>query len=166
MENEELSRLLRTSYSNNVSLIDIDKKMRKNNETIMDMEALLHMRDAKEAWTMTTINMVLTSALSTGVAKLAFDMSNKDSCSMLLALSAGCIALGYYKYKEELQEQERLRHVIFLNDSLSKDEDYDKQQLKELRMKQKALIEARKKIVSEEEEIRKKLEEKEKILVK
>ena len=134
-------------------LLEIDDKIRKNEATIKDLEALLTMRDAKDVWTMTTINMVITSVVATDLAKWAFELPDKDFRTMLASLSIGSIVLGYIKYKEEVAEQKRVKEYALLNEDVNNDEYYNKEQLEIIRAEQKALIKVRKKIIDREVDI-------------
>lgn len=166
MIDEEVRDLLRVSYDNNQMLLDIDKKLRNNSATIDDISILLNMRDAKKVWTMTTINMVATSFLFTGIAKLAFDLPNKDLRLMILSLGISSIVFGYLKYREELKEQERIHDIVHLNPKVGFEEEYNKEQLEILKKEQKALNQVRNIIISQEEEINDYLSNNEKKLIK
>ncbi len=160
MMDDKTKELLRISYSNNVALLEIDEKMRKNEATIKDLEALLTMRDAKDVWTSTTINMVLASALFTGLAKWAFELPNKDFRTILASLSIGCTVLGYVKYREELAEQKRIKEYALLNEDVVEDENYNSEQLNIIKKEQKVLKIVREKIVNREVDINSQLSDK------
>ncbi len=166
MIDEEVRDLLRLSYDNNKKLLDLDEKIRDNKITMDDISTLLNMRDAKKVWTMTTINMVVTSALFTGIAKIAFDLPNKDLRFILLSLGIGSVILGYLKCKEELKEQERIRDVVYLNPKVGFEEEYNNEQFKILKKEQKVLKEVRNSIVEREQEINEYLSDYPKKLIK
>lgn len=166
MTEEELTYLLKVSYANNYALTDIDKKMRNNKEIIDDYNILLNMRDAKKVWTKTTINMVILSGLATGIAKLAFELSNKDLRLMLLSLSIGSIVLGYIKYKEEITKQNQVRDMLSKNDYINTINKYSINYLEDLKKEQKDLKEMKNKIIDREQELRQVFANNEKKLIK
>lgn len=163
---EELRYLLSVSYSNNDALYSIDQKIRENKELIDNLNILLNMRDVKEVWTKTTINMVITSFLATGVAHLAFDLSNKDTRTMLLSLSIGSLILGYVKYKEDVARQKKVREIASENDRINTFSTYSIEQLEDIKKEQKALLGMRDKIIAREEEIREQLSSGKKLIKK
>ena len=166
MSEEELSQLLKISYSNNNAINSIDQKIRDNEEIIDDLNVLLNMRDPKAVWAQTTLNMVIASGLFTGMSKLVFDISDKDLRFMLLSLSIGCVTLGYIKYKEEVIKQKKIRKEASKDDRINKVCLYTNTQLDDLKKEQKALKDVKKQIVDRETELRQVFANKEKKLVK
>lgn len=166
MSEEELSYLLKVSYSNNDALYDIDQKIRDNEELIEDLSLLLNMRDAKDVWTKTTLNMVLMSGLFTGMSKLIFDVSDKDLRFMLASLTVSSIVLGYVKYREEIAKQKKLKDMALKNDKVNKVSRYSVEQLEDAKKEQKALLEMRNKLIERELEIRGQLSSEKKLIKK
>lgn len=158
--------LLKISNSNNNLLLELYKKQMENSEKIDDLSFLLNLRDSEKVWISTTFNLVSFEALLS-LLSYSFTNLNRTQCASAFAgVTLGTILYCYKKYKEEIQDQEKIKKLLLEKYDISEITYYTKLELDNLINEQSEIKNIIKQTIIKEEEIRDELDKKVKKLSK
>lgn len=155
---EEQIKLLRISYSNNLSLLEIDKKIRLNKEKVEELDYIFNLRDTKTTWNMTTINMVLCSGLMSLLAQGTLKLQKPSAAFMFGGLSVASIACGINGRKTEEKYQEVVKKSILQKYEMDEINQYTYMQYNDTLQELENLKKLRNQITSQENLIKGELE--------
>lgn len=155
---EKEKKLLEISYSNNVSLLEIEKKLQKDKEISEELYYLLTMRDPKSTWRSTTINMVLFSGLITLLSEGLFKLQKGMPEIMFCGLSLASIICGVNKRKQEEKEQAEFGNLVLENCDITNISPYTYMKYTDTLTEIERLKQIKKQIIGKEIEIKNELE--------
>lgn len=151
-------KLLRVSYSNNISLLEIEKKLKYNIEKEEELSYILKFRDPKISWNMTTANLVLLSGILTFIADGALKLQKGSPFLMFGGLSIASIAYGIRERKTEEKYQRVVGKAILQKYEMDEINPYTYTQYNDTVKEIENLKKIRTKIIEQEKLIRSELE--------